>query len=421
MRAILTLGVVAWVVAVLVVFTMARGESASAANCTTTLAAAANIQTAVDAAVAGDVVCLSTGTYSQSVVFSGTAGGGDDSGITLRAAGGASPVLDGTGPADAGTTLTVDAIRLLDGVSSVAIEGLAIRDYSNIAIDGDGTVGTPLSDINLKNLDIDEIGFHAIDVLHTAGFGIKDSSITTTASPFATFGEAIRLQSVTDVKVRNVDVDGGFIGVNFACTGPCSSAEPPTNGSVQDSTFTNNFIGVLIANSDGAVLKGNEVEGAFRGIRIGFAGNAAGVTGTVVNDNWVHDNDHGIVVWAGDLALGPGGDPGAPAASAATSDIVIIHNLVTDNATDGIVLVNTDGSKVNHNVVTDNGGNGIAFLFGSTGNKALRNTATGNDAATTPLFAGSGTADLFHDGTSTPNKWLKNTCGTKIGADINSC
>ncbi len=97
---------------------------AEATDCTVTVTAPDSIQAAVDAAASGDVVCLS-GTFSQSVVF-----GPEDSGITLSAADGASPVLDGTGPADFGTTLLVDAIVLLDGVTGVTIEGLEIRNYS---------------------------------------------------------------------------------------------------------------------------------------------------------------------------------------------------------------------------------------------------------------------------------------------------
>lgn len=141
------------------------GGQAQAAHCTVTVTAPSSIQAAVDAAMSGDVVCLddSGGSFNQVVVFSGTASGDDDSGITLSAEDGDAPVLDGT------TGSLVDAITLQDGVRGVTIEDLEIQDYTNQAIRGAGTIGTPLSRIRLRDLDIHDIDFHAIDIPQQQG------------------------------------------------------------------------------------------------------------------------------------------------------------------------------------------------------------------------------------------------------------
>ena len=96
---------------------------ANATHCTTFVTAPASIQAAVDGASFGDVVCLddSGGDFDQEVVF-----GPEDSGITLSAAHGDSPVLDGSSGLDF-------AIELLDGVTDVTIEHLEIHEYTNNA------------------------------------------------------------------------------------------------------------------------------------------------------------------------------------------------------------------------------------------------------------------------------------------------
>ena len=102
--------------------------SVFAVHCTTTVTAPASIQTDVTAASLGDVVCLddSGGAFTQQVVFAST-----DSGITLTAEHGDSPVLDGTLLQGTGPT-TISAIELLSGVSGVTIEGLEIKNYEGV-------------------------------------------------------------------------------------------------------------------------------------------------------------------------------------------------------------------------------------------------------------------------------------------------
>ena len=356
----------------------------------------------------GTEIDVCPGVYSEALAI-------DSAGISLIGAPGA--ILDGSGLG------SVNAITLGVGADGLVIDGFEIRNYGNQGVRGEGTLANRITNLTLNNLNIHDVNDHAIDITH--GSGVEVSNSTIVKPPFIAFSsfgapfwwaEGIRLQSVEGVLVSNTDVDGGFIGVNFACSGPCDGPEPPTNGVVTGSTFAHNFIGALVANSSDATIVGNEVSGVHRGIRVGFAGNAAQVSGTIVEGNTVHDNNHGILVWAG--VEPPSADPGEATASAPTSGIQVINNNVLGNDTDGIVLVNTDDSIISGNTAAANGGNGLALLFGSTGNQVALNTAFGNDGAGTPLFATRGTADGFHDASSTPNTWLNNSFGTSSGDDI---
>lgn len=198
-------------VAVLVVLTMARGEQAQAVTCTTTVTAPDSIQTAVDAASPGNVVCLSTGTYSQSVVF-----GSEDSGITLSAADGASPVLDGTGPADSGTTLLVDAIQLLDGVSNVTIDGLEIRDYDSGIGNGQGNAivawDVSTSNVTIRDNVMHDFSWNAVLVGSEGGFVhdnwmVKNNTVTDAAYV------GIELTNCENCTIMKNDVDPSLIGI----------------------------------------------------------------------------------------------------------------------------------------------------------------------------------------------------------------
>ncbi|MFQ6029258.1 MAG: right-handed parallel beta-helix repeat-containing protein [Dehalococcoidia bacterium] len=115
------------VLAILALFIGLSASPAYANGCDVTITAATSIQTTIDANP-GDVVCLddSGGDFEQQVVFDAA-----DSGVTLMAKPGDSPVMDGTAlvpiPALAADT---HGIELLGGASDVTIRGLEIRDYA---------------------------------------------------------------------------------------------------------------------------------------------------------------------------------------------------------------------------------------------------------------------------------------------------
>jgi parallel beta-helix repeat protein len=90
----------------------------------------------------------------------------------------------------------------------------------------------------------------------------------------------------------------------------------------------------------------------------------------------------------------------------ASTEIVAKRNVFA-NTTHGIFLNNTRDSRIIDNRVFDNAGIGIGLVEGSVDNKIKMNVVTGNNED-----------DLFHDETSSPNKWTNNTCGSSGGDDI---
>lgn len=94
------------------------------------------------------------------------------------------------------------------------------------------------------------------------------------------------------------------------------------------------------------------------------------------------------------------GDPGVPTE-------LVVKNNVFNNTTDGIHFENTTDSKIIGNRVLDAGRTGIGLFVGSVGNQIKTNNVTG-----------SADDDLFHDETSSPNRWINNTCGSSGGDDI---
>lgn len=345
-------------------------------------AAYTEVQAALDDVAEDGRVHVCPGLYSQSLTM-------NTHGVTLKGEPGA--ILDGTGLGSV-IGITIDA-------NGVTVHGLEIRDYGD-----EGVRAVGVSDLTLRNLNIHDVGSHAIDILDSDDVEIKNSTIA--VAPTVFLGpEAIRLESVDSVTVSNVDVDGGFIGVNFAC-GSCDGTEAPTNGVVRGSTLANNRIGVLIANSTDATIQGNEITGAdadffSAAIRIGFLPNAD----TRIAGNELHGNTIGIFVAVS----------GIP-----TFDMTIENNHVHDNIRDGMVLLNLHDSEISGNLVEDNGGHGIA-LFDSTDNEVTGNTALGNGGffSTLVIFKIGGTFDMFqHDPSSIPNTWSGNTCGTSLGTGI---
>ncbi|MBI2607552.1 MAG: right-handed parallel beta-helix repeat-containing protein [Candidatus Doudnabacteria bacterium] len=258
--------------------------------------------------------------------------------------------------------------------------------------------------VNIKDLEFSgQTSSHAIDIKLSEDVAVKNSSFVL---PTVFLGpEAVRLQSVDNVNIKDLDIDGGFIGINFACF-PCDGTpEAPTTGTVKNNLIKGAFTGVLIANSDDAYVKNNTIRDGVsvvcgfcgpltipaRGIHVAFLSNS----GTKISGNEVFDND-GI----GIRASGDG----------TTTGLEVSKNEVHDNASDGIQLHDAQVSKIAKNEVKDNGGDGISLLDGSAGNSVEKN-----------VVSGSGGSDLLHDLTSSPNTWKKNTCGTSSGADIPPC
>ena len=276
-----------------------------------------------------------------------------------------------------GHTITGTAVGFAHGIDNAGnqVSDPAPGGFDDVTIKNGTIVGfeqgiraVEVSGFTIKDVTVrDQMSSSAIDILRSEDVTIKDSTIIIPSGAPSTV-EAIRLESVDDVTVKNVNVNGGEVGVNFACF-PCPDPDGPTNGVIKDSTFANNGNGILLAQTTDATVKNN-----------------------VVTDS----GGTGILVGLGFL-------PGFPA----ITNVKISGNEVSNSGGNGILLVSTDDSRVSENTVTGNSGNGIRLIIGSTGNKIDKNTATGNTGD-----------DMFHDGSSSPNNWKGNTCGSASGADI---
>jgi len=327
---------------------------ASTVVCTVTVTAPSSIQVAVDASSPGDTICLS-GTFSQSVEI-----GPEDSGITLISA--PSATLDGTGPADPGTTIDPNAgIKLLDGVIDIEIISLELTGYSGFRGSGISAWDVSTTNIIVRNNHIHDNTWNGILVGSEGGF-IHDN---------------------WDVR-ENLVEDNGFVGIEL------TNVE---NSKIRDNVVRDNFLtGILIQarNTIGTSVfpivsnvdvKENEVSGT--GVRPGIwflsleslttgppfppAGALALITDSKVRENYVHDNNaDGIRLQAFN-------------AGAAVDDIDVKENTVTDNTGNGIKLLNTDDSKIEENTATDNG------------------------------------VDILQDGDSTGNEFEDNTCNSSSG------
>ncbi len=268
--------------------------------------------------------------------------------------------------------------------------GVTIKNGSIVGfgqgIRADGTIGTPLSGLTLEDLSFsgDTGGGHAhvIDIRNSANVVIEDVTIVVGAgSPSS--AEAIRLQSIDGVEVKNVNVDGGWIGVNFAFDDKLPLPQPPTNGIVKDSTFTNNgFMGVMIANTTSAMVKGNTITntGFVAGI---YAGYGPVVTGVTIKDNEVSGGTgYGIALSGRDNCVVSGnrvqaGFAWGSIAVYGGSSNSIHHNTVTDSDGDGIYVEEASDS-IHHNTVTDSTGYGIHLDTSSNLNTVHHNTLSGN-------------------------------------------
>lgn len=390
------------VVTVMAAFISLGGGQALA--CDVTVTAPASIQAAIDGNPGG-VVCLddSGGPFNQSVVF-----GPEDSGVTLKAEDGDSPVLDGSGS-------LVDAIRLLADVSDVTIEGLEIRNYSGpgngqgnaIQAWNDGT-----SDIIIENNVMHDNSWNAV-LVGNEGQGLHEGWVIENNVVYGNGAYSLELTNAKDSVIEGNTVTGGWAGILI-------QARDTVPGDIVDNG---------LITSSGIVVENNEVSGVLYGIYvISYAGTPVDpfepIPGTYsfledikVSGNEVHDNDYfGIYLWGFD--------------GYAIQDAVVTENNVNDNGLyHGIVFNNVAHSEVSENEVSGSGMDGIALYGGASNNEveenevsdsvrygiSLRGGASDNTVAENEV-SGSGTADLHDAGTG--NTWEENECTSSSPAGL---
>jgi len=366
--------------------------------CDVTVTAPDSIQAAIDATPEG-VVCLddSGGVFHQSVVF-----GIEDSGITLTAAPGANPVLDGTDPADGDTTLLVDGIRLLASASNVTIKGLEILNYTGSGVGSGNAIqawNAGTSNISIIENWMHDNDYNAILVgnegtgLHT-GWEVKKNIIESNGY----YG--IELTNGSNCQIeKNTVTDGQFgILIQARNTIPGSGEFDPANIKVKHNEVSGaSSVGIyVIAQVSEPTDPFNPISDAYTELRT-----------VVLADNNVHDNaNHGIFCY-GYFGVVVG--------------VTIKHNNVKDNVGHGIGFYNAEWSQVEKNKVSGSGSDGIALYGGASNNDVEKNKVSDSGRYGISLrgeasdnlvnknkVTDSVDYDLYWDGTGTGNTWNKN-------------
>jgi len=134
-----------------------------------------------------------------------------DSGTTLSADDGDSPVLDGTSLQGSGPT-TISAIELLGGVSGVTIEGLDIKNYEGDSSGNDRSSGIvaasgTTSDILIKNNYIHGNFWNGVLVFSEGDF-VHDSWVVQKNTVSANEFVNIELTNCNSCMIMKNDIDG---------------------------------------------------------------------------------------------------------------------------------------------------------------------------------------------------------------------
>lgn len=185
------------------------------------------------------------------------------------------------------------------------------------------------------------------------------------------------------VRVNNIEVRDGTIGVAFGFAFVCDAAQSASNGEVLNSMFTRvNSAAVYLNCSTDVRIANNDISGMIEVAAIDAVAPFFGaITGLLIENNTIHDGSVGIVFGGATYSI-------------------ISNNIVTDNQRHGIGMGESEGCKVP--------APGWDCFF-TTANIIRDNVALGNSP------------DLMHDAGSTGNTWLNNTCVTKDGIDIPDC
>ena len=273
------------------------------------------IQAALNVAVAGDTIVVAAGTYGERIQFprSGSAGAGF---ISLEAAAGSRPVLDGTGVGGC------DMVRL-DTRSYVRIRGfeirnaLAVSDCSGVRIVGSGSHIEVSDNVihDIRGTDAMAITVYGTDPQPISDLVI-DGNVIYDCEPAQS--EALTLNgNVTAFAVtRNVVRDVNNIGIDFIGGEPSIQPDPALvarNGVCSDNTVLrakSNYgggyaAGIYVDGGKDIIIERNIVSGSDLGIEVA-AENAGIITsGIIVRDNFIHANDKvGLVFGGYDVSAG---------------------------------------------------------------------------------------------------------------------
>jgi parallel beta-helix repeat protein len=286
MRKLAVLAVLALVAGLMA---LGGGQAMAKGGCSVTVSAgdgSTAIQDAVDAASAGDKICLSGtftttsgpgGTSEVSTVTIGT------SGITLKSASAA--VLDGgDGP----------AFRLADGVSNVTIEGLEIENRTGFRGGGIEAWDCSTSNITVRNNYMHDNSYNAVLVGSEGGYVHKNWSVTDNTVDDQGFA-GIELTNCETCKIMKNSVGPtGYAGILVQARNTSTTGSTTTNVHI-------NSVEVLHNTVDDAGAYGIYVL-SFKGHPTNFTpitGGSTLLTNVTINNNKVTDSGSGgVIFWA---------------------------------------------------------------------------------------------------------------------------
>lgn len=225
------------------------GGVAAQGGCDVTVSDGDDIQQALDAASTGDVVCVESGEYEQSLEIR--------TDVTLKAADGATPVLDGSDADDIGI--------FVNATSGVTVEGFEVRNY----------------------------GFTGVYVVDSSGVTLRENTATGNDGPGFFVENAPGVTMRENVASENGD-EADFGNVGFQVKNADNAV---IEGNLADE---NEHYGYYLVNSDGMEIRENTAESNGNwGFGIGRdAGNDPRIDTPVVENNTAlnHTGNQGFVV-----------------------------------------------------------------------------------------------------------------------------
>lgn len=273
----------------------------------------------------------------------------------------------------------------VNNVEGITIKNGTFQDFDEavFAISSDHIL---LEDLTVRNLGVE-------DPMHNiVGFNIVWCNDLVIQDSLFEFNPILHRTAVglscRDAVVRNIEVQGGSVGVDLAFAQECSPDIYPNNVTIQNSSFKELSrgpvgTGFMVQCSHGARILDNLVTGA----QVGIAGDAP--------------------------YLG------------AVADLVVEGNTVQGNGrTDlkGIAFFGTTDSRIRNNNVT---GFHFGILMGESYGCGMEDpywvcTHSTNNLIENNVVIGNG-IDLFHHELSRENSWGENTCETWEGIEIPEC
>ena len=334
------------------------------------LPAYCTIQAAVDGAVLYDTVTVAGGTYAELVTI--------DKSLTLTAAPGTSPVIDGDVDGDTvpdGNVITIAA-------DEVVIQGFEIRNgYNGIA----GETSTSAITHNVIHDNLDVTGSDGVGILLQ---GTNDQNAIVDNVIFNNDRQGILLWGDSDENAieGNEIYDNGQQGVliGFADDPKGSMYSfclPDETRIANDNLIGNNVIhdnglqeaayGVQLWNADGSIIEFNDIFGHEKGIYLTTS------DGNAVYDNDLHGNSYGVALNSG------------------SADTYLAGNIVHDNGISGLAILDTGSvsTLVNFNQFCRNGEYGLQQLAQGKGIPAVDATYNWWGSASGPGPVGPGTGD----------------------------